>query len=108
MMNSTATDVNITMLNNYFRLFDASRTDKRAMRDLLSLFTPDAEIVLNGTSHTGFEGFMKAFMNITKILNICGTPGCSSRMAVIKPLGPCAVKQQMDRCMRRRARTLHV
>ena len=55
------TAVNITMLNNYFRLFDASRTDKRAMQDLLSLFTPDAEIVLNGTSHTGFEGFMKAF-----------------------------------------------
>ncbi|MGQ8873373.1 nuclear transport factor 2 family protein [Paenibacillus sp. TSA_86.1] len=55
------TAVNITMLNNYFRLFDASRTDKRAMQDLLSLFTLDAEIVLNGNSHTGFEGFMKAF-----------------------------------------------
>ncbi|WP_253299099.1 nuclear transport factor 2 family protein [Paenibacillus barcinonensis] len=51
----------ITMLNNYFRLFDASRTDERAMQDLLSLFTPDAEIVLNGSSRTGFEGFMKAF-----------------------------------------------
>ena len=40
------------LLNNYFRLFDASRTDERAMQDLLSLFTPDAEIVLNGTSRT--------------------------------------------------------
>ena len=39
-----------TLLNNYFRLFDASRTDGRAMEDLLSLFTSDAEIVLNGTS----------------------------------------------------------
>ncbi|MDT0124647.1 nuclear transport factor 2 family protein [Paenibacillus sp. RRE4] len=57
------TATSITMLNNYFRLFDASRTDQRAMEDLLSLFTPDAEIVLNGTSHTGFEGFMKAFYN---------------------------------------------
>lgn len=50
-----------TLLNNYFRLFDASRTDARAMEDLLSLFTSDAEIVLNGTSRRGFEGFMKAF-----------------------------------------------
>ena len=67
---NTSTDVNnqnastaasITMLNNYFRLFDASRTDARAMEDLLSLFTPDAEIVLNGNSRRGFEGFMKAF-----------------------------------------------
>ncbi|KOY14733.1 polyketide cyclase [Paenibacillus xylanivorans] len=49
------------MLNNYFRLFDASRTDERAMQDLLSLFTLDAEIVLNGTSRTGFAGFMKTF-----------------------------------------------
>ncbi|WP_337033410.1 nuclear transport factor 2 family protein [Paenibacillus illinoisensis] len=49
------------LLNNYFRLFDASRTDARAMEDLLSLFTPDAEIVLNGTSRRGFDGFMKAF-----------------------------------------------
>ena len=49
------------MLNNYFRLFDASRTDERAMQDLLSLFIPDAEIVLNGTSRAGFDGFMKAF-----------------------------------------------
>ncbi len=49
------------MLNNYFRLFDASRTDERAMQDLLSLFTPDAEIVLNGTRRTGFDGFMKVF-----------------------------------------------
>lgn len=51
----------ITLLNNYFRLFDASRTDARAIEDLLSLFTADAEIVLNGTSRRGFEGFMKAF-----------------------------------------------
>ncbi|WP_018883462.1 nuclear transport factor 2 family protein [Paenibacillus massiliensis] len=50
-----------TILNNYFRLFDASRTEQRAMDDLLSMFTPDAEIVLNGTTRTGFEGFMKAF-----------------------------------------------
>lgn len=50
-----------TTLNNYFRLFDASRTEQRAMDDLLSMFTPDAEIVLNGTTRTGFEGFMKAF-----------------------------------------------
>ncbi|WP_025679937.1 nuclear transport factor 2 family protein [Paenibacillus massiliensis] len=50
-----------TALNNYFRLFDASRTEQRAMDDLLSMFTPDAEIVLNGTTRTGFEGFMKAF-----------------------------------------------
>ncbi|MDK8190301.1 nuclear transport factor 2 family protein [Paenibacillus sp. UMB7766-LJ446] len=57
-MSTTSTT---TMLNNYFRLFDASRTDERAMQDLLSLFTPDAEIVLNGTSRTGFDGFMKAF-----------------------------------------------
>ncbi|UPK43705.1 nuclear transport factor 2 family protein [Paenibacillus pabuli] len=57
-MSTTSTT---TMLNHYFRLFDASRTDERAMQDLLSLFTPDAEIVLNGTSRTGFDGFMKAF-----------------------------------------------
>ncbi|MDO7907737.1 nuclear transport factor 2 family protein [Paenibacillus sp. JX-17] len=50
-----------TLLNNYFRLFDASRTDERAMQDLLSLFTPDAEIVLNGTRRTGFTDFIKAF-----------------------------------------------
>ncbi|WP_315372187.1 nuclear transport factor 2 family protein [Paenibacillus xylanexedens] len=55
-----------TLLNNYFRLFDASRTDERAMQDLLSLFTPDAEIVLNGTSRTGFNGFMKAFYEYNK------------------------------------------
>ncbi|MEK4114191.1 16S rRNA G1207 methylase RsmC [Paenibacillus sp. DS2363] len=55
-----------TLLNNYFRLFDASRTDERAMQDLLSLFTPDAEIVLNGTSRTGFDGFMKAFYEYNK------------------------------------------
>lgn len=56
-----STTSNTTMLNNYFRLFDASRTDERAMQDLLSLFTPDAEIVLNGTSRIGFDGFMKVF-----------------------------------------------
>ncbi|MDQ0723777.1 hypothetical protein QF049_005038 [Paenibacillus sp. W4I10] len=55
-----------TLLNNYFRLFDASRTDERAMQDLLSLFTQDAEIVLNGTSRTGFDGFMKAFYEYNK------------------------------------------
>ena len=51
----------LTVLNTYFRLFDAARTDESAMNDLLSLFTQDAEIVLNGTSRTGFDGFMKAF-----------------------------------------------
>ncbi|WP_337099931.1 nuclear transport factor 2 family protein [Paenibacillus sp. YIM B09110] len=50
-----------TTLNNYFRLFDASRTEKRAMDDLLSMFTPDAEIILNGITKRGIEGFMKAF-----------------------------------------------
>ncbi|OAB43317.1 polyketide cyclase [Paenibacillus antarcticus] len=50
-----------TTLNNYFRLFDASRIEERALSDLLSLFTPDAEIVFNGTSRRGFESFIKAF-----------------------------------------------
>ncbi|WP_405154321.1 hypothetical protein [Paenibacillus sp. FSL K6-0108] len=36
-MSTTSTT---TMLNHYFRLFDASRTDERAMQDLLSLFIP--------------------------------------------------------------------
>ena len=51
----------MTLLNKYFRLFDASRTEDTAMNDLLSLFTEDAEIVLNGHSRTGFEDFVKAF-----------------------------------------------
>jgi hypothetical protein len=57
---------NITMLNNYFRLYDASRTDDKAMQDLLSLFTPDAEIVAYGSSRTGFEGVIKSFYERNK------------------------------------------
>lgn len=48
-------------LNEYFDLFDQSRTDVNAMERLLELFTPDAVIVLNGVTRIGFEGFMKAF-----------------------------------------------
>lgn len=48
-------------LNEYFDLFDQSRTDVNAMERLLKLFTPDAVIVLNGVTRIGFEGFMKAF-----------------------------------------------
>ncbi|OWA36280.1 polyketide cyclase [Saccharibacillus sp. O16] len=51
----------MTTLNTYFRLFDEARTSERAMDDLLSLFTPDVEIVLNGSPRTGFEGFVRAF-----------------------------------------------
>lgn len=51
----------LTVLNTYFRLFDEARTDERAMNDLLSLFVPDAEIVLNGSRRTGFEDFVRAF-----------------------------------------------
>ncbi|QDH21127.1 nuclear transport factor 2 family protein [Saccharibacillus brassicae] len=51
----------VPLLNTYFRLFDAARTDESAMQDLLSLFVPDAEIVLNGSSRTGFEDFVRAF-----------------------------------------------
>ncbi|ETT36260.1 nuclear transport factor 2 family protein [Paenibacillus amylolyticus] len=54
------------MLNNYFRLFDASRTDDRAMKDLLSLFTQNAEIVSNGSSCTGFEVVIKTFYEYNK------------------------------------------
>ncbi|KQO17182.1 hypothetical protein [Paenibacillus sp. Leaf72] len=57
MTNTTHTAV----LDVYFQLFDASRTDERAMEKLLALFTPDVEIVLNGTKRTGFESFIKAF-----------------------------------------------
>ncbi|WP_244660864.1 nuclear transport factor 2 family protein [Paenibacillus sp. CFBP 13594] len=64
--NSLNTDANITMLNNYFRLFDASRTDDRAMKDLLSLFTQNAEIVSNGSSRTGFEVVIKTFYEYNK------------------------------------------
>ncbi|NOU69129.1 nuclear transport factor 2 family protein [Paenibacillus sp. LMG 31461] len=48
-------------LNEYFDLFDQSRTDVYAMERLLQLFTPDAVIVLNGATRIGFESFMKAF-----------------------------------------------
>ncbi len=51
----------LAVLNTYFRLFDAARTDESAMNDLLSLFTEDAEIVLNGNSRKGFEDFVRAF-----------------------------------------------
>ncbi|SFE60862.1 hypothetical protein SAMN04487969_104143 [Paenibacillus algorifonticola] len=44
MTNTTHTAV----LDDYFQLFDASRTEK-----LLVLFTPDVEIILNGTKRTG-------------------------------------------------------
>lgn len=49
------------ILNDYFRLFDESRSDQKAMEHLLDLFTPDAEIVLNGVKKIGFEGFITAF-----------------------------------------------
>lgn len=49
------------ILNSYFQLFDASRTDEQAMAKLLDLFTPDAEIVLNGAKKTGFTDFIHAF-----------------------------------------------
>lgn len=52
---------NLTLLNTYFRLFDESRISERAMEDLLSLFEPDAEIVLNGSRRIGFEDFIRAF-----------------------------------------------
>ncbi|WP_339253307.1 nuclear transport factor 2 family protein [Paenibacillus sp. FSL P2-0136] len=64
--NAQHTDKNITMLNNYFRLYDASRTDDRAMHDLLSLFTQDAEIVSGGRSRTGFEVVIKTFYEHNK------------------------------------------
>ncbi|OCT15080.1 polyketide cyclase [Paenibacillus pectinilyticus] len=48
-------------LNQYFDLFDQSRTDANAMERLLQLFTPDAEIVLNGATRFGFDDFIKAF-----------------------------------------------
>lgn len=54
------------MLNNYFRLFDASRTDDRAMKDLLSLFTEDVEVISNGSSRTGFEVVIKTIYEYNK------------------------------------------
>ncbi len=36
------------VLNRYFDLFDASRTDVQAFEDLVSLFTTDITFVLNG------------------------------------------------------------
>lgn len=64
--NSQNTDKNITMLNNYFRLFDASRTDDRAMQDLLSLFTEDVEVISNGSSRTGFDVVIKTIYEYNK------------------------------------------
>lgn len=64
--NSINTDRNITILNNYFRLYDASRTNDRAMEDLLSLFTQDAEIVSSRGSRKGFEGVIKTFYENNK------------------------------------------
>ncbi|MGG0821484.1 nuclear transport factor 2 family protein [Paenibacillus turicensis] len=64
--NSVNTDKNITMLNNYFRLFDASRTDDRAMQDLLSLFTEDVEVISNGNSRTGFDVVIKTIYEYNK------------------------------------------
>lgn len=51
----------IQTLNDYFRLFDASRTDPQAMEQLLDLFIPDVEIVLNGATRNGFKTFMDTF-----------------------------------------------
>lgn len=48
-------------LNDYFRLFDASRTDPQAMEQLLDLFIPEVEIVLNGETRYGFKDFMETF-----------------------------------------------
>ncbi|ODP29602.1 hypothetical protein PTI45_01085 [Paenibacillus nuruki] len=48
-------------LNDYFRLFDASRTDEQAMEQLLNLFITDVEIVLNGSSRKGFKNFIDMF-----------------------------------------------
>ncbi|QGQ97729.1 nuclear transport factor 2 family protein [Paenibacillus psychroresistens] len=49
------------ILDDYFRLFDDSRSDHKAKEQLLDLFTPDAEIVLNGFKKVGFEGFINAY-----------------------------------------------
>lgn len=48
-------------LEQYFTLFDASRTDQEARNQLLKLFTADADIVLNGVHKVGFEGFITMF-----------------------------------------------
>lgn len=51
----------IILLNNYFCLFDVFCMDVCVMEDLLFLFILDVEIVLNGISRRGFDGFMKVF-----------------------------------------------
>ncbi|MGG4145470.1 nuclear transport factor 2 family protein [Paenibacillus algorifonticola] len=57
-MNNTT---KVAILDDYFQFFDASRTDEQAMEKLLALFTPDVEIVLNGTKRNGFESFIQTF-----------------------------------------------
>lgn len=49
------------ILNDYFYLFDQAGQDQKAMDELLSLFSPNVEIVLNGAKQIGFETFIKAF-----------------------------------------------
>ncbi|TDL80546.1 nuclear transport factor 2 family protein [Peribacillus frigoritolerans] len=49
------------ILNDYFYLFDQAGQDTKAMDELLSLFSPKVEIVLNGAKQIGFENFIKAF-----------------------------------------------
>ncbi|WP_342603868.1 nuclear transport factor 2 family protein [Peribacillus sp. FSL E2-0159] len=49
------------ILNDYFYLFDQAGQDSNAMDELLSLFSPDVVIVLNGAKQIGFETFIKAF-----------------------------------------------
>lgn len=51
----------VQTLNDYFRLFDASRNDPQAMEQLLDLFIPDVEIVLNGAIRKGFKPFIEMF-----------------------------------------------
>ena len=45
------------VLNRYFDLFDASRTDEQAFEDLLSLFTTDITFVLNGQPQHGIDAW---------------------------------------------------
>jgi len=45
------------VLNRYFDLFDASRTDAQAFEDLVSLFTTDITFVLNGQPQHGIEAW---------------------------------------------------
>ena len=45
------------VLNRYFDLFDASRTDAQAFDDLVSLFTTDITFVLNGQPKHGIDAW---------------------------------------------------